>query len=163
MDIKSNDQVERKISLSCVFSGRFDHDDILVKVAFYGSYLGENFPDRTNTKFIIEAKFDGEQLSTDPVDHNSTIDISQELAWGLEKKSLQLHKLQRSCIKANCYAINQSSKENVGYIVIDIRSAPEAPGVILIYLNKLLIVKIFFCCIKRKQNFFLCYNLFMPN
>ncbi|RNA18235.1 hypothetical protein BpHYR1_023451, partial [Brachionus plicatilis] len=89
---------------------------------------GENFPERKNTKFVIEAKFDGEQLSTDPVEHSSPIDISQELAWGLDKKSLQLHKLQRSCIKANCFAINQSSKEHVGYIVIDIRSAPESPG-----------------------------------
>ncbi|CAF0771183.1 unnamed protein product [Brachionus calyciflorus] len=88
---------------------------------------GENFPNRS-AKFIIEAKFDGEQLSTDPVDHNETIEINQELAWGLDKKSLQLHKLQRSCIKANCFSVTDTSKENIGYIVLDIRSAPEAHG-----------------------------------
>jgi hypothetical protein len=46
----------------------------------------------------------------------------------LDKKSLQLHKLQRSCIKAVCYAVGEGFKENIGYLVIDIRSAPDGIG-----------------------------------
>lgn len=88
-------------------------------------FEGHNFPARSNTKFVIETKFDGEQLSTDPVDHTDTIEINQELAWELDKKSLQLHKLQRSCIKANCFAVTDRSKELIGYVVLDVRSAPD--------------------------------------
>jgi centrosomal protein CEP120 len=88
---------------------------------------------RNKVKFLIEAKFDGEQLATDPVDHDETIEINQELAWELDKKSLHMHRLQRSAIKAVCYAISDSLKENIGYVVLDIRSAPEGSGVITNY------------------------------
>lgn len=89
--------------------------------------LGNNFPKRARTKFVVEAKFDGEQLSTDPVEHNEVVEINQELAWEIDKKGLQLHKLQRSCIKANCFALNEATgvKEPVGYVVLDVRSAPD--------------------------------------
>jgi centrosomal protein CEP120 len=97
-------------------------DKYLLVVSFLE---GQNFPHRDRTKFIIEAKFDKEQLVTDPVDHAETIEINQELAWELDKKSLQLHKLQRSCIKANCFAVGDSFKEQVGYIVLDVRSASD--------------------------------------
>ena len=90
---------------------------------------GKNFIKRPRTKFIIEAKFDGEHLATDPVEHDEIIEINQELAWELNKKSLKMHKLQRSVIKAICYAVSDTSKENIGYIVLDIRSAPEGTGV----------------------------------
>lgn len=78
---------------------------------------------------MIEAKFDGELLTTDPVEHGEVIEINQELAWEIDRKALQLHKLQRSCIKASCFAISENSgkveRENVGYVVLDVRSAPE--------------------------------------
>ncbi len=48
-----------------------------------------------------------------------------------------MHRLQRSAIKANCYAVGDGFKENVGYIVLDIRSAPEGNGVSLFLTNKL--------------------------
>lgn len=89
---------------------------------------GKNFNRRNKVKFVVEAKFDGEQLATDPVDHNETVEINQELAWELDKKSLHMHRLQRSAIKAICYAIGDSVKENIGYVVLDIRSAPEGAG-----------------------------------
>ena len=60
---------------------------------------GRQFPRRPKTKLLIEAKFDGEQLATDAVDHVESIEVNQELAWELDKKTLQTHKLQRSCIK----------------------------------------------------------------
>ena len=91
---------------------------------------GRQFPRRTHTKLLIEAKFDGELLSTDAVEHVDTVEVNQELAWELDKKTLQMHRLQRSCIKAVCYAVNdeQHSKEMIGYIVLDVRSAPEGMG-----------------------------------
>lgn len=89
---------------------------------------GRNFIKRNRIKFIVEAKFDGEQLGTDPVDHQETIEINQELAWELDKKSMHMHRLQRSAIKAICYAVGENIKENIGYVVLDIRSAPEGIG-----------------------------------
>lgn len=86
---------------------------------------------------MIEAKFDGETLSTDPVEHNETIEINQELAWEIDKKNLQFHKLQRSCIKANCFALNEvtHAKELIGYIVLHVRSAPDGIQVIIFVFN----------------------------
>jgi centrosomal protein CEP120 len=94
---------------------------------------GRLFPRRLKTKFLIEAKFDGEQLATDPVDHLEALEVNQELAWELDKKALHMHKLQRSCIKAMCYALTSGddgvvSKEMIGYIVLDVKSAPEGMG-----------------------------------
>ena len=95
---------------------------------------GRQFPRQPKTKFLIEAKFDGEQLATDPVDHVETLEVNQELAWELDKKVLHMHKLQRSCIKAMCYALKSGgddsvvSKELVGYIVLDVKSAPDGMG-----------------------------------
>jgi hypothetical protein len=91
---------------------------------------GRNFPFRSNTKIIIEARFDNEHLSTDPVDHIESCQINQELAWELDKKSLHSHRLQRSAIKTNFFSLNTEtgSKENIGYIVLDIRSASEGVG-----------------------------------
>ncbi|XP_060558549.1 centrosomal protein of 120 kDa-like, partial [Ruditapes philippinarum] len=86
---------------------------------------GRRFPRRPRHQLIAEAKFDGELLSTDPVDHVETPDITQELAWELDKKGLQQHRLQRTSIKIQCYAVdtNTSVKEAIGYVVLDLRSA----------------------------------------
>jgi centrosomal protein CEP120 len=94
---------------------------------------GRNFSKRQKVKFVVEAKFDAEHLATDPVDYDDTVEINQELAWELDKKALHMHRLQRSAIKANCYAVGDGFKENVGYIVLDIRSAPEGNGVSLFF------------------------------
>ena len=74
---------------------------------------------------MAEARFDGELLSTDPIDHVENPDFTQELAWELDKKSLQQHRLQRTSIKIQCYAVDTSTtmKEAVGYVVLDLRSA----------------------------------------
>ncbi|XP_067934531.1 centrosomal protein of 120 kDa-like [Watersipora subatra] len=90
---------------------------------------GRSFPKRSSHQLIFEAKFDGELLSTDGVDHDETPEITQELAWQINRKSLQQHKLQRTPIKILCYALDcrSSAKELIGYIVIDIRSAPNKP------------------------------------
>lgn len=47
----------------------------------------------------METKFDGETLSTDPIDHIESPKFTTELAWELTKKSLHKHRLHRSPIK----------------------------------------------------------------
>lgn len=76
---------------------------------------------------IAEARFDGELLASDPVDHVEAPDFDQELAWELNKKGLQQHRLQRTSIKIQCYAYDTSStmKEAIGYIILDLRSAQK--------------------------------------
>ncbi|KAL3867406.1 hypothetical protein ACJMK2_044608 [Sinanodonta woodiana] len=86
---------------------------------------GRQFPKRPKHQLIAEARFDGELLSTDPVSHVESPDFTQELAWELDKKSLQQHRLNRTSIKINCYAVDttNSSREVIGYVVLDLRSA----------------------------------------
>lgn len=85
---------------------------------------GRRFPKRAKHKIVIEARFDGELLSTDPIDHIEIPNFTQELAWELDKKGLQQHRLQRTSIKIQCYATDGSGtvKEAVGYVVLDLRS-----------------------------------------
>ena len=88
-------------------------------------FLGRRFPRRPRHQLVAEARFDGELLSTDPIDHVESPDFTQELAWELDKKSLQQHRLQRTSIKIQCYAVDTATtmKESVGYVVLDLRSA----------------------------------------
>ena len=90
---------------------------------------GKSFPKRKSYELVFEARFDGELLSTDGVNHTENPEITQELAWQISRKSLQQHKLQRTPIKILCYALDTRSsvKEQIGYIVLDLRSAPEKP------------------------------------
>ncbi|XP_019615262.1 PREDICTED: centrosomal protein of 120 kDa-like isoform X2 [Branchiostoma belcheri] len=92
-----------------------------------GILEGRKFPKRSRHQIVVEAKFDGELLSTDPVDHTETPDLNTELAWELNKKSLHQHRLQRTPIKLQCYAVDTltSAKEAVGYVIIDIRQAKQ--------------------------------------
>lgn len=88
------------------------------------SLSGRRFPKRPRHQIIAEARFDGELLSTDPINHTESPDFTQELAWELDKKGLQQHRLQRTSIKIQCYAQDTSSsgKETIGYVVLDLRS-----------------------------------------
>lgn len=88
---------------------------------------GRGFPKRPRHKIIAEARFDGELLATDPVDHVDTPDFTQELAWELDKKALQQHRLQRTSIKIQCFAVDTHSglKEPIGYVILDVRSAVQ--------------------------------------
>ncbi|CAF4441733.1 unnamed protein product, partial [Adineta steineri] len=85
-------------------------------------FLGRNFPNQSSCQLTVDAKFDGEILVTDPVEFLSTPDINQELAWELDKKTFQQHKLQRSVIKCNAYATTSPGvRDNLGYFMIDVR------------------------------------------
>lgn len=70
---------------------------LLVKV--YCINLGRRFPKRPRHKVIVEAKFDGETLVTDPIEHVESPVFTTELAWELSRKSLHQHRLQRTPIK----------------------------------------------------------------
>ncbi|XP_030368606.1 centrosomal protein of 120 kDa isoform X3 [Strigops habroptila] len=88
---------------------------------------GRYFPKRPKRLLIVEAKFDGEQLATDPVEHTDQPEFATELAWELDRKALHQHRLQRTPIKLQCFVLDpvSSSKENIGYIVLDLRAAQE--------------------------------------
>ncbi|NWV51745.1 CE120 protein, partial [Daphoenositta chrysoptera] len=88
---------------------------------------GRCFPKRPKHMLIVEAKLDGEQLATDPVEHTDQPEFATELAWELDRKALHQHRLQRTPIKLQCFAVDplSSSKENIGYIVLDLRAAQE--------------------------------------
>uniref|UniRef100_A0A667WP00 Centrosomal protein 120 n=1 Tax=Myripristis murdjan TaxID=586833 RepID=A0A667WP00_9TELE len=91
------------------------------------SFAGRHFPKSQRHSLVVEARFDGEQLATDPVDHREQPQFSTELAWELDRRTLHQHRLQRTPIKLQCFAVDSVSKsrECVGYIVLDLRSAQE--------------------------------------
>lgn len=86
---------------------------------------GRKFPKRQKHNVFVEARFDGEVLSTDPVPHTESPDFTNELAWELDKKGLHQHKMQRTSIKLQVFAQESTSimREAVGYVVLDLRSA----------------------------------------
>nr|XP_055024732.1 centrosomal protein of 120 kDa [Misgurnus anguillicaudatus] len=88
---------------------------------------GHQFPRRPRQTLVVEARFDGETLSTDPVEHIEQPQFCTELAWELDRKTLHQHRLQRTPIKLQCYAVDSgtSARECVGYIVLDLRSVQE--------------------------------------
>ena len=62
--------------------------------------VGRNFPKRAGHSLVVEARFNGELLETDPAPHNSgVVELNTELAWEMTRKDFQQHKLQRTPIK----------------------------------------------------------------
>ncbi|NWU70940.1 CE120 protein, partial [Pterocles burchelli] len=90
-------------------------------------FTGRYFPKRPKHMLIVEAKFDGEHLATDPIEHTDQPEFATELAWELDRKALHQHRLQRTPIKLQCFALDRvsSAKENIGYIVLDLRAVQE--------------------------------------
>ncbi|KAL0978922.1 hypothetical protein UPYG_G00177850 [Umbra pygmaea] len=88
---------------------------------------GRHFPKSQRHNLVVQAKFDGEQLTTDPVDHKEQPQFCTELAWELDRRTLHQHRLQRTPIKLQCFAvdISTSAKTCVGYIILDLRSVQE--------------------------------------
>ncbi|XP_075750286.1 centrosomal protein of 120 kDa [Rhipicephalus microplus] len=88
---------------------------------------GRYFPSRQGCDVVIEASFDGEVLTTDPVPHSCHPNFNTELAWGVDRRGLHVHKLHRTPVKLQCFVVERSSKkkDRVGYVVLDIRGIPE--------------------------------------
>jgi hypothetical protein len=87
-------------------------------------FAGRNFSSQSSsTQLTVEARFDGEILFTDPVELTAIPDINQELAWELDKKTFQHHKLQRSVIKCQVYQnLPDKARESIGYFILQVRS-----------------------------------------
>ncbi|CAH8448280.1 unnamed protein product [Dicrocoelium dendriticum] len=85
---------------------------------------GRNFPERLSHYLVCEARFNNEMLSTDPVPHSIQPQLEQELAWQLDRSSLRQHRLQRTALKMQFFAVHSQSplKEPVGFIMLDLRS-----------------------------------------
>uniref|UniRef100_A0A8C5U7Q7 Centrosomal protein of 120 kDa n=1 Tax=Malurus cyaneus samueli TaxID=2593467 RepID=A0A8C5U7Q7_9PASS len=96
-------------------------------ILIFHSFTGRYFPKRSKHMLVVEAMLDGEQLATDPVEHTDQPEFATELAWELDRKALHQHRLQRTPIKLQCFALDpvSSAKENIGYIVLDLRAAQE--------------------------------------
>ncbi|CAM4719851.1 unnamed protein product [Leuciscus chuanchicus] len=88
---------------------------------------GRQFPRSPRLALVVEARFDGETLATDAVEHREHPQFCTELAWELDRRTLHQHRLQRTPIKLQCYAVDSSSgaRESVGYIVLDLRSVQD--------------------------------------
>ncbi|KAK2899236.1 hypothetical protein Q8A67_010654 [Cirrhinus molitorella] len=88
---------------------------------------GRQFPRSPRHTLVVEARFDGETLATDPIEHKEQPQFCTELAWELDRKTLHQHRLQRTPIKLQCYAVDSSTsaRECVGYIILDLRSVQE--------------------------------------
>ncbi|KAJ7993772.1 hypothetical protein DPEC_G00258170 [Dallia pectoralis] len=99
-------------------------DQLLIVVSILE---GRQFPKSQAHNLVVLAKFDGEQLATDPVKHTEQPQFCTELAWELDRRTLHQHRLQRTPIKLQCYAVDKttSAKECVGYIILDLRSVQE--------------------------------------
>ncbi|TDH13182.1 hypothetical protein EPR50_G00055510 [Perca flavescens] len=99
-------------------------DQLLIVVSILE---GRHFPKSARLSLVVQASFDGEQLATDPVEHRDQPYFSTELAWELDRRTLHQHRLQRTPIKLQCFAVDSVSKkrESVGYIVLDLRSVQD--------------------------------------
>lgn len=88
---------------------------------------GRHFPSRPGCTLIVEAKFDGECMSTDPVPHTCSPNFNTELAWGVDRGGLHVHRLRRTPIKLQCTAVDNRTgkRESCGYLVLEIRSIRE--------------------------------------
>ncbi|ROL53709.1 Centrosomal protein of 120 kDa [Anabarilius grahami] len=88
---------------------------------------GRQFPRSPQLALVVEARFDGETLATDPVEHKEQPQFCTELAWELDRRTLHQHRLQRTPIKLQCYAVDSGSpaRESVGYVILDLRSVRE--------------------------------------
>lgn len=54
---------------------------------------GRQFPKRQQQTLVVQARFDGEQLETDPVEHKEQPQFCTELAWELDRRTLHQHRL----------------------------------------------------------------------
>ncbi|KAM9360239.1 centrosomal protein of 120 kDa [Symphorus nematophorus] len=99
-------------------------DQLLIVVSILE---GRHFPKSPRLSLVVQASFDGEHLATDPVEHRDQPQFSTELAWELDRRTLHQHRLQRTPIKLQCFAVDSVSKkrESVGYIILDLRSVQE--------------------------------------
>lgn len=90
---------------------------------------GREFPRRAHQSLLVLGKFDGEELSADPVRHDSSFEVQNELAWVVSRRALHQHRMQRTPVKLQVFSVDHTTYARVlvGYIVLSLRTAQQAP------------------------------------
>lgn len=89
---------------------------------------GKQFPSKPKSELQVTCKFANEVLNSDPVSHVSSPYFNTELAWELTRKTLHQHRLQRTPLKLTFQAKTGTNTEEVGHIMLDLRSISNQGG-----------------------------------
>ena len=74
----------------------------------------------------IQCRFNGEILSTDPVELVTSPIWDTELAWDIDAKILGFLRSQRASLKLVCFTLDHlNRREAVGYVMLDLRAASQ--------------------------------------
>ncbi|ORX48619.1 hypothetical protein BCR36DRAFT_584178 [Piromyces finnis] len=88
---------------------------------------GRYFSRENKKKIYLQCRFNNEILTTDPVDYTDEPIWDTELTWDLESKVLHFLKSQRVALKLICFSLYRKERKNIGYIMLDLRSASGFP------------------------------------
>eukprot|EP00116_Pleurobrachia_bachei_P005887 sb/3466149/ len=83
---------------------------------------GKQFPPKPKSQLLVTCKFAGETLNSDAVLHTNAPYFNTELAWEMTKKNLHQHRLQRTPLKLTFTCVTGSTREEVGHVMLDLRS-----------------------------------------
>jgi len=123
---RSEEEVFLRGNWKTIVLSRCDEIHIFV-VTFYCSGCKFPLPNSSQYELTIEAKFDGQLMKTDPVEHVENPNFTQELAWPVNSKALHQHRLQRSAVKviirSSDATAEQAVREEIGYVVLNLRLA----------------------------------------
>ena len=70
-------------------------------------FAARHFPRRVDSSLVVEGILNGEAMCTDPVPQcGGILQVQTELAWEMEPKALQQHKIHRTPIKIKvCFCV----------------------------------------------------------
>lgn len=100
---------------------------IIVSILEARNIFKENY--KCKDYVLVEARFNNESLLSDRIPLvSANPELLTELCWELDRKSLSILRKERKPIKLQCFLENedQSEKELVGHIVLDLREAQES-------------------------------------
>lgn len=86
-----------------------------------------------DSSLVVDGSLNGEVLSTDPVPQAGlAVHIQTELAWEMEPKALQQHRLHRTPVKLQVFTVDNATRTRklVGYVLMDLRTARTASKVL---------------------------------
>ncbi|XP_074592934.1 centrosomal protein of 120 kDa-like isoform X2 [Brevipalpus obovatus] len=104
-----------------------DSHMIIVSILEARNVFKDNY--KCNDYLLVEARFNNESLLSDrKLVTSPSVELLTELCWELDRKSMQSLRKERKPIKLYCFLENedQSEKQQIGYIVLDLREAQES-------------------------------------
>lgn len=104
-----------------------DSHMIIVSILEARNVFKDNYKDKDYLS--VEARFNNESLLSDrKLVTSPSVELLTELCWELDRKSMQSLRKERKPIKLYCFLENedQSEKQQIGYIVLDLREAQES-------------------------------------